>query len=79
MVDRVKKFLDSLDKKMKEKIHVKLSEVKANPFRVSGVKKLRGWGENVYRVRIGKIRVIYKVLKEDIEIVDMDFRGNIYK
>lgn len=79
MVDRIRKFLDSLDEKVKKKIYKKLQEVKANPFEVSGVKQLKGWGEKVYRVRIGKIRVIYKILKDDIEIVDIDFRGNIYK
>ncbi|MDP4007910.1 MAG: type II toxin-antitoxin system RelE/ParE family toxin [Candidatus Peregrinibacteria bacterium] len=78
MVDKVRKFFDSLDEKMKKRIHDKLTEIKAHPFKASGVKKLQGWGENVYRVRIGKIRVIYKVLENDIEIVDINFRGNIY-
>lgn len=79
MVDRIEKFLDSLDERTRRRIFDKLAEVKKNPFSVSGVKKLKGWGECVYRVRIGNIRVIYKILKDDIEIIDMDFRGNIYK
>ncbi len=78
MVDKIRKFLSSLDAKTKERIKKKLLEVKKNPFSVSGVKKMQNWGKDVYRVRVGKIRVIYKLTEGDVEIIDVDFRGNIY-
>jgi mRNA-degrading endonuclease RelE of RelBE toxin-antitoxin system len=39
------------------------------------VKKLVGEQE-LYRVRKGKIRIVFEVEKK---IIDIDFRGNIYK
>ena len=78
MVDKVEKFFASLDEKAKERIRKKLLQVKKSPFSASGVKKMKNWGNDVYRVRIGRIRVIYKLLEDDIEIVDIDYRGNIY-
>ncbi len=78
MSDRIKKFLDSLDAKTREKIKEYLLEIKKNPFLEGGdIKKLKKH-KNCYRLRIGKIRIVYEVTKEDIEIIDIDYRGNIY-
>ncbi len=63
---------------MRLRLKEKLLEVKQNPFFGNDIKKLQGIGENLYRLRIGKIRVIYKILQNDIEIIDIDYRGNIY-
>jgi len=37
--------------------------------------------DDTYRVRIGKIRVLFVISQkgEELIIVDIDFRGNIYK
>ena len=78
MSDKITKFINSLDKKMRLRLKEKLLEVKQNPFFGNDIKKLQGIGENLYRLRIGKIRVIYKILQNDIEIIDIDYRGNIY-
>jgi mRNA-degrading endonuclease RelE of RelBE toxin-antitoxin system len=46
------------------------------------IKKLRGY-KNRYRVRIGDIRILFdKTTMNDIliiKIVDVDYRGNLYK
>lgn len=79
MPDKITKFIESLDKKIKAKLKEKLIALKKNPFGMKGVKKLQGVGENMYRLRIGKIRVVYKVNgNEGLEIIDIDYRGNIY-
>jgi mRNA interferase RelE/StbE len=79
MTDRVGKFLSSLDKKTKSRLKKKLEELKFNPLQCSGVKKLKGTKNTLYRLRVGKIRIIYAILESGIEIVDIDYRGDIYK
>lgn len=78
MPDKLQKFIASLDERMRRKLKDKLIQLKSSPFTMKGVKKLHGWGANAYRLRVGDIRVIYSVNGNDVEIIDMDFRGNIY-
>lgn len=79
MPDKITKFIESLDKKLKAKLKEKLIVLKKDPFGMKGVKKLQGINENIYRLRVGKIRIIYKVhVNNFVEIIDIDYRGNIY-
>jgi mRNA-degrading endonuclease RelE of RelBE toxin-antitoxin system len=78
MTDKISKFIDSLDSKTKERLKQKLIQLRQNPFAMTGVKKLSGFGKATYRLRIGKIRIIYIVIDRNIEMVDIDYRGNIY-
>ena len=56
----------------------KLELLKKAPYAMQGVKKLEG-EEHLYRLRMGKIRIIYKILIDhEIEVMDIDYRGNIY-
>lgn len=79
MTDKIQKFLDSQTAKFREKLKKKLQAVKKNPLSGTNIKKLSGYGKNVFRLRVGDVRIIY-VLKanSDIEILDIDYRGNIY-
>ena len=44
------------------------------------IKKLQGEKHPpVYRLRVGKYRIIYHIENENIIIVDIDTRGDIYK
>ncbi len=78
MTDKIGKFIDSLDLKTKARLKEKLSQLKQNPFAMTGVKKLVGVGGTAYRLRVGKIRIIYVVCSGKIKIIDIDFRGNVY-
>lgn len=78
MTDRIEKFLGSLDVKTKERLKKLLSKIKRSPYECTDLKKLNGLGGNFYRVRLGKIRIILRIEKGDIEIMDIDYRGNIY-
>jgi mRNA interferase RelE/StbE len=78
MPDKITKFIEALNKKTRRQLKEKLLALKQSPFNIKGVKKMQGWGENTYRLRMGKIRVIYRIMNKDIEIVDIDYRGNIY-
>jgi mRNA-degrading endonuclease RelE of RelBE toxin-antitoxin system len=46
------------------------------------VLKMVGYTPNHYRIRTGKIRIVFTVLDgviSVVDVVDIDFRGNIYK
>jgi len=44
------------------------------------INKLKGKKtKNIYRLRIGKFRVIYSSEKEVIKIIKIDTRGDVYK
>ena len=77
MVNKIEKFFNKLDTKIKKRIKEKLLEIQKNPFETEDIKKMKG-ESNTYRVRIGKIRIIYQVVDNKVEIIDVDYRGNIY-
>lgn len=77
MTDRVQKFFQSLDKKTQNKLKKRLIQLKKSPFKGSDIKKLKGYN-NQYRLRFGKIRIIYEVIDKETEIIDIDYRGNVY-
>lgn len=78
MTERVEKFLRTLDANMRQRLRNKLLELKASPRGVTGSKKMKGYSGAIFRLRVGKIRIIYKVTGSTVEIVDIDYRGNIY-
>jgi len=77
MTDKIQKFLKSLDKKTKEKLKKRLLLLKESPYKGNDIKKLQGYND-LYRLRVGKIRIIYKAPNQEIEIIDIDYRGNVY-
>ena len=72
-------FLKSLDKELRLRIQDKLDELKLNPF-PKGVEQVLGKKEKSFRVRVGKYRIQYIVLKEKGEIVifNVDKRERSY-
>ena len=79
MPDKITKFIKSLSAKVREQLKSKLLDLKKNPFGMKGVKKLKSGSGDFYRLRMGKIRIIYRVIGENgVEITDIDYRGNIY-
>lgn len=74
------KFLSKQDRKTREKVKNHIWKLSENPFKLNNVKVLRGDMED-YRLRIGKIRVIYKIYNDVmvILIAEIGYRGDIYK
>lgn len=68
------KELKQLDKPVVKKIEKLIDGLSANP-RPPGVKKLKRLEEEVYRVRTGDYRVIYRI----VEIRKVGHRKDIYK
>ncbi len=77
MTDRISKFIASLDPKTRERLKAKLLMIKSDSFSTSNIKKLQNH-KNIYRFRLGKIRIIYTIVNNEVEIIDIDYRGNIY-
>lgn len=75
-----KKFLDKSDRVTRERIINVIHSLTENPYSYPGTIKLVGY-DDIYRIRIGKYRIIYNVLgyKLVIFIQDIDSRGGIYK
>jgi mRNA interferase RelE/StbE len=75
------KFLSSLDKSRKEKILKALFVLETNPipFKEFDLKKLKG-ERDTYRIRIGKIRIVYQIFFKNNKIVVhlIDYREKVY-
>lgn len=78
MSDRIQKFIASLDEKTRSRLKERLLALKMDPLKMHDVKKMRGQGMDVYRLRMGKIRIIYQLKGDNVEIIDIDYRGHIY-
>jgi mRNA interferase RelE/StbE len=73
------KFLSKLGKDDKERVFKRVKELGENPL-PSDVKKLKG-EMDVYRIRVGDFRVLYKVIREDdaVLIFRIDKRSRVYR
>lgn len=79
MSDRIQKFIDSLDEKTRARLKQRLVRLREDPLgRSNDVKKLKGFSEDIYRLRVGDIRILYRLLDGGVEVVDIDYRGNVY-
>ena len=74
------KFIERADKNLARRILDKISELRQNPF-PRETSKIKGLKEDVYRVRVGKYRILYAVFREQrlVVVVDIDKRGRVYE
>lgn len=82
------KFLDKLTDKdkerIRERIRVLVLSVETNgiiPFRELDIKKLSGVWSGFFRMRIGRMRTIFKIdkQKDELLVFEIDFRGDVHK
>ena len=82
------KFLEKCSKNDKEKIRIKLFELKefydgTNLSNINNlqIKNLDGEWKGFHRLKIGKLRIIYKLNREkkELTVFEIDYRGDIYK
>ncbi len=70
------KYLQKLERDIVGKI---IEAIEKLPFE-GNINKLKGKkAKNIFRLRIGKFRVIYSSEKEVIKIIKIDTRGDVYK
>jgi len=82
------KFIDKADPDTLNRIQEKLNQLLISveeqsivPFAELDIKQMKGEWEGFYRLRIGKIRLIFTVdtVSGDIEVYAAGNRGDIYK
>ena len=73
-MDKITKALQKFDKKQRQAIKNILVNIKNKIFRELDVKKLKS-RDNIFRVRKGKIRIIYCLKQEKIMILSIERRG----
>ncbi|MFH1533561.1 MAG: type II toxin-antitoxin system RelE/ParE family toxin [Nitrospirota bacterium] len=76
-MDKIKKFLKNLNKKEKILILKLIEKIIKNNLSKVDTKKLRGH-KDLYRVRKGKIRIIFIKEKDKNTLINIDYRKNIY-
>ena len=56
-------------------------QLRENPFFGTNIKKLKGEFEGLYRYRVGKYRMFYKIENDKILVImlDIDDRKDVYK
>ncbi|HEX9655074.1 MAG TPA: type II toxin-antitoxin system RelE/ParE family toxin [bacterium] len=82
------KFLEKLTEKEKGRVREKVNSLVTSieregfiPFRELNIRKLEGEWEGFLRMRLGKIRIVFKIerVTNELQVYEIDFRGNIYK
>lgn len=78
-MDKIDKFLAKLNTHESLKVLNAIADILSGRTATYNLKKLKGYND-VYRVRVGTIRIIYKQLDGDIEVLDVGRRSEkMYK
>ncbi|MBU1018765.1 MAG: type II toxin-antitoxin system RelE/ParE family toxin [Patescibacteria group bacterium] len=77
-MDRIKKFLKKLSRKEREIIAELMCKVITNDLSGLVAKKLSG-NSNLYRVRVGRIRIVFEKREIENKIINMDYRKDVCK
>ena len=77
---KASKALEKLPEEISLLVIEKIEALKYNP-RPHGYKKLQGMGKELYRVRSGKYRIVYKVYDNIllIMVVRVEHRKDVYR
>ncbi len=79
MTDKIQKALDKFSSQENEIIKNLLLKIKTEQLSGADIKKLKGH-DDIYRVRKGKIRIIYKINNDGIYLLAIERRTeNTYK
>ncbi len=75
------KYYEKLTPKLKNKVNEVISQLSNNPYAIPNVKPLEGSDHDEYRIRIGSLRLLYRVHNDELIIIVLDIgpRGDIYK
>jgi mRNA-degrading endonuclease RelE of RelBE toxin-antitoxin system len=70
------KYLSKLEKRVRVNI---IEAIEGLPDK-GDIRKMKGQSiQNIYRLRIGKYRILYIWEEDTVKILDIDTRGDIYK
>ncbi len=70
-----------MEKGYQEMVQQAVRELEADPFSSQNIKRLRGELEGLYRYRLGRFRMIFRILEDarEVRILAIASRGDIYK
>lgn len=74
-MDKISKALNKLSPQEKKKLKVILNKIKLEKFDGLDVRKLKGH-DNIYRVRKGKMRIMFLKNEKKISIIALERRGD---
>ena len=77
-MDKIQKFIKRLSKTQSQLLAKVLLDIIALKLTSYDVKKMKGF-KDYYRLRVGKIGIVFRKLKKESLVIDIDFRGGIYK
>ncbi len=77
-MDQTEKFIRKLRPSDRRRLMAVLEDLLLGNVRNYDVRKLRGSGD-FYRIRMGKIRIVFTKGDEGIVIVAVDFRKDVYR
>ena len=78
-MDKIDKFLKKIPEETRREIHKIISLIIKGDLKSLDIKKLKG-RENIFRVRRGKIRIIYGIFDGETKILAIEKRSdNTYK
>ena len=72
---RIDKFLAKLDKENRDKVFSVLARIKSGNLENLNFRKLGGY-EFLYRVRVGRYRIIFEMIENTIRIIDLDRKND---
>ncbi len=75
MVDRIQKALNKFSEKERELVKDLLYKIKNNKLDNVDIKKLKG-RDDIYRVRKGKIRIIFRIHTEETYLLAIERRSD---
>lgn len=79
---QAKKFIESQDKPTRQRIRRSIDGLMVKPP-IGDIKSMQGFDDGRYRLRVGKIRIIYRFTDEGyteiLHIMKIDNRGDVYK
>lgn len=77
-MDQIEKFIRKLNKKLALTILAALEDVIQLNLKKYDVTKMKGF-DDLYRIRIGQIRIIFRKMTNHGVPVYVEYRGNAYK
>ena len=74
-MDRMQKLLKKLKEKEREALLLLMLQLERDYRQVPGIRKLTG-KKDLYRVRLGNYRLIFRVTQDDVDIVKISRRND---
>jgi len=76
-------FIRELDLRLRERLRIRLEELEVDPFRPRPKADIKNCGKHhgviFYRLRVGDLRAVYVVERDEVKVTDIFRRGRGYR